>query len=209
MPKVVDHRQRRQLIAAALMRVASRDGLEGISLRHVATEAGVTSGMVQHYFPTKDELMHYALETASERFSGIGGAEGVDFADLSVQEHIIALMTSLLPLDERRREAGLATVVFAAYAATHQGAARELASGSDQLRAHLYRLLRSAAEAGLLQPGVDAELAASVILGATDGLGFQCLTATLDPHLARRAVEHQVKLLFAAGNTHELCDGQE
>ncbi|MGH3910171.1 MAG: TetR/AcrR family transcriptional regulator, partial [Pseudonocardiaceae bacterium] len=62
MPKRVDHRARRTQIADALMRVAATKGLQAVSLRHVAHEAGVSAGMVQHYFRTKDEMMTFALE---------------------------------------------------------------------------------------------------------------------------------------------------
>ena len=48
MPKLVDHHERRTLLAAALLRVAATRGLMDVSLRHVAAEAGVTAGMVQH-----------------------------------------------------------------------------------------------------------------------------------------------------------------
>ena len=57
MPKKVDPEERRRLIADALMRVAAEQGLESVSLRHVATQAGVSAGMVQHYFRTRDEMM--------------------------------------------------------------------------------------------------------------------------------------------------------
>ena len=52
MPKKVDRQERRTRIADALMRVAADQGLEAVSLRHVAAEAGVSAGMVQHYFRT-------------------------------------------------------------------------------------------------------------------------------------------------------------
>ena len=68
MPKKVDHQQRREQIAAALMRVVANDGLEAVSLRHVAAEAGVTAGMVQHYFPSKEAMMDFAMQSASARF---------------------------------------------------------------------------------------------------------------------------------------------
>jgi AcrR family transcriptional regulator len=68
MPKLVDHQERREQIASALMRVAAGQGLEAVSLRHVAAEAGVTSGMVQHYFPSKDSMMAFAMRSASARY---------------------------------------------------------------------------------------------------------------------------------------------
>jgi AcrR family transcriptional regulator len=55
MPKKVDRQERRTLIADALMRVAADQGLAAVSLRTVAAEAGVSAGMVQPYFRTKDE----------------------------------------------------------------------------------------------------------------------------------------------------------
>lgn len=67
MPKKVDHQERRTLIADALMRVAADQGLEAVSLRHVAAEAGVSAGMVQHYFRTKDEMMAFAMAVVRER----------------------------------------------------------------------------------------------------------------------------------------------
>ncbi|MFC7743149.1 TetR/AcrR family transcriptional regulator [Nocardiopsis composta] len=66
MPKRVDHRARRALIADALIRVAAERGLEAVSLRHVAAEAGVSAGMVQHYFRTKDEMMAFAVGAVAE-----------------------------------------------------------------------------------------------------------------------------------------------
>ena len=57
MPRRVDHQLRRKQLADAVMRLAATEGLEEVSLRHVAAEAGVSTGMVQHYFRTKDEMM--------------------------------------------------------------------------------------------------------------------------------------------------------
>lgn len=42
MPKKVDHEVRRRHIAEALHRIIDRDGLDAVSLREVATEAGVS-----------------------------------------------------------------------------------------------------------------------------------------------------------------------
>ncbi|GAA3341574.1 hypothetical protein GCM10020358_33470 [Amorphoplanes nipponensis] len=49
------------------MRVAAEQGLESVSLRHVATRAGVSAGMVQHYFDSRDEMMAFALSVVRER----------------------------------------------------------------------------------------------------------------------------------------------
>ncbi|MFD2025946.1 TetR/AcrR family transcriptional regulator [Promicromonospora aerolata] len=57
MPRVVDHAERRQQIVFALWLVIAQQGIEGVSLRHVAAEAGVSMGRIQHYFGTKEALV--------------------------------------------------------------------------------------------------------------------------------------------------------
>src|SRR2546422_6311494 len=78
MPKQVDHEARRQQLAEAVCRLAASQGLEAVSLRHVAAEAGVSMGQVQHYFSTKDELLLFAFrvvsERAEQRFAAAAGA---------------------------------------------------------------------------------------------------------------------------------------
>lgn len=71
MPKVVDREQRRDEVVAALWRLAYRDGWDAVSLRKVASEAGLSLGSVQHYFAGLDDLLDHAvagvLEILDER----------------------------------------------------------------------------------------------------------------------------------------------
>ena len=62
MPKLVDHDQRRGEMAEALWRIAAREGLEAVSLSRVADEAGVSKGRVQHYFASREALLHFTAE---------------------------------------------------------------------------------------------------------------------------------------------------
>lgn len=62
MPRQVDHQERRQAIAEAVVRLVTAKGTEAASLRAVAAEAGVSMGTVQHYFTTTDEMLLFALE---------------------------------------------------------------------------------------------------------------------------------------------------
>lgn len=58
--------------AARLVEVVTEllveQGFEGISVRKVATRAGVSIGAVQHHFPTKDAMLTAAMDRAAERF---------------------------------------------------------------------------------------------------------------------------------------------
>ena len=54
----------REDIAAALIRVVAEQGLDAVSIRTVAREAGVSIGSVQYHFATKDDLLLGAYERA-------------------------------------------------------------------------------------------------------------------------------------------------
>lgn len=53
------------------MRVVARHGLAALTNRSIAQEAGVTHGLVAHYFGTRDELVReafrYAVQVSTER----------------------------------------------------------------------------------------------------------------------------------------------
>ena len=63
MPRQVDHQQRRTEIAYAVWAVIAEDGLDAVSLRRVAAEAGISLGRVQHYFASKEELLRHTCQT--------------------------------------------------------------------------------------------------------------------------------------------------
>ena len=67
MPKIVDHDARRAELAAAVWRLASRDGLDAVTVRRVAAEAGWSTGALAHYFDDKEELLVFAFETVADR----------------------------------------------------------------------------------------------------------------------------------------------
>lgn len=56
-----------KIVAAALHLVSSR-GLEEVTVRAVAAEAGVSIGAVQHHFRTKDELLAAAMAAVTAQF---------------------------------------------------------------------------------------------------------------------------------------------
>jgi AcrR family transcriptional regulator len=57
-----DHDARRREVAAAVLRVIAVRGFAGLTMRAVAAELGATTGVVTHYFTTKDELRRFALD---------------------------------------------------------------------------------------------------------------------------------------------------
>ncbi|MGH8277414.1 MAG: TetR family transcriptional regulator, partial [Steroidobacteraceae bacterium] len=61
MPKIVDHDQRRDEIALVACRVVATHGFDQATIVRIAREAGYTTGMVAHYFDTKQQIIIAAL----------------------------------------------------------------------------------------------------------------------------------------------------
>lgn len=188
MPRRVDHEERRQQIAAALLRVISRDGLEAVSLRHVASEAGVTAGMVQHYFPSRGSMMEFAMRAASARYEQRVTTQLARLDDEPEPREIIGVLLGvLLPADGIEEDDARVALAFQAYAAAHPEAAALLEEGNELLRQHLAEILRAAS--GSLR---DPLSVATILLAAAEGLGVHVLTSRLPVDQAHDALEQLV-----------------
>jgi len=97
MPKIVDHEQRRDEIALVACRVLAQYGFEQATIVRIAREAGYTTGMIAHYFDTKQDIVVAALRLIlrriEERLTAGAGAARPD---------LLALLTEALPVDETR-----------------------------------------------------------------------------------------------------------
>jgi TetR/AcrR family transcriptional regulator, transcriptional repressor of bet genes len=61
MPKIVDHAQRRDEIAHVACKVVAQYGFEQATVARIARAAGYTTGMVAHYYESKQEIILAAL----------------------------------------------------------------------------------------------------------------------------------------------------
>ncbi|GHJ15972.1 MULTISPECIES: TetR/AcrR family transcriptional regulator [unclassified Micromonospora] len=189
MPKKVDHRQRRTLIADALMRVAAERGLEAVSLRHVAAQAGVSAGMVQHYFRTKDEMMTFALAVVRER-SQVRVTEAMARLgeNPSARQVLRTTIVALLPLDERTRDDGRVALAFLAYSAVRPQAAIGLREGTEQLTGFIASML----------PVSNAADVAAGLLALMEGLGVYLLGGQYTSEQAVVALDAHLDLIFGS-----------
>jgi len=63
-----EERRRQDLIEATLDCIAEK-GLQGATVRAIALRAGVTAGLIRHYFPGKEELLQAAYATIVGRMT--------------------------------------------------------------------------------------------------------------------------------------------
>jgi AcrR family transcriptional regulator len=96
-PKVVDHQQRRDEIALVACRVVARYGFSQATIVRIAREAGYTTGMVAHYFDTKQDIIVAALRLILRRIE-----ERLTRGAGEPQTDLLAVLTEALPVDETR-----------------------------------------------------------------------------------------------------------
>ncbi|MDA0632578.1 TetR/AcrR family transcriptional regulator [Nonomuraea sp. MCN248] len=184
MPKKVDHEQRRTRIAEALWGIAASRGLEAVSMREVATAAGMSIGLVQHYFASKDEMLLYATVLLRDRLSerlrhGLAGMESAAPRDV-----LRALLVTLLPLDAEARTETLVGVAVFIRALNDETLAARYREGQTRL---------AAAVAGCLQGlTTDPGTAADTLLALVDGLASGLLLGHHTPEHAISILDRQI-----------------
>jgi AcrR family transcriptional regulator len=188
MPRQVNREARRQRIADAVCRLAAKDGLDGVSVRHVAAEAGVSIGQVQHYFRSKDEMLLFASNTvrarAEERVRrSVAPAESR--RQLTVRDGLRTLLTAMIPGDEESRFEAPLHVAFTARAVVRPALAEPLRGSLADLADYMTSLLVSAQEQGEIPAELHPEREAMLMLALADGLAVRVL---LDPGMAVAAV---------------------
>jgi hypothetical protein len=62
LPKIVNTESKRYELAEVTRRLIAEEGLEATTLRRIAERANCTTGLVTHYFATKEELLIAAME---------------------------------------------------------------------------------------------------------------------------------------------------
>ena len=175
MPKVVDHEERRAELAAAVWRLASSDGLEAVTVRRVAEEAGWSTGAVVHYFADKEELL-LAFSTVADRVR----TRLAEAAEQTTEplDLVRAWLVEGLPIGRERQAEVRVWFAFLGLALTRPDFARAQRLTYRAWRGRVADLLRDAQEHGDIRADVDPSAAAAALVAVVDGLAIQ---ATFEP----------------------------
>lgn len=102
MPKLGMGPIRREQICRAAAAVIAREGFAGSTMRMVAEEAGVSTGMLNHYFANRQDLLTQALVYVSERAQARFG-EAIDGIPPGI-DRLTAMLDSALADEEQVAE---------------------------------------------------------------------------------------------------------
>lgn len=168
--------QRRQELIAATIECLKRNGHEGLSMRAIATQAGVSLGLINHHFPNKDELVAAAYRHFNSELVG-GLKAAVQKAPPSPRARMRAFFRASFSRPNLDPEALAVWVVFWGmyrHSPLIQGVHRESYQGYVQLLRDM--LTELVADGGPGAPPVELRLAAIGLTALLDGLWLEwCL----------------------------------
>ncbi|MEU1879981.1 TetR family transcriptional regulator C-terminal domain-containing protein [Streptosporangium sp. NPDC020072] len=191
-----DNREtRRHDITEAVLRVMTRSGLHAVTMRAVAAEADVSLRLVQHYFETKQHLMHTTLNRLTEEMTQrlrtrLTGAH-------RPRDVMEAVLAEAVPTDERSRAFHLAYTSYAVLAVTDETlAAHPFLNAPDAMETFVTRQLTQARDDGDLAPGLDPRTEAVTLLATAAGLGVAVLAGQRTPQEATAILHSGLARLF-------------
>ncbi|HEY7633361.1 MAG TPA: TetR/AcrR family transcriptional regulator [Thermoleophilaceae bacterium] len=187
MPKIVDHDARREELVEATWRVIARTGTVGATMREIAREAGVSTGLLAHYFADKEALLSFSLRLSHRRVYERIHAQTRGVVGLPA---LRVIMLEALPLDETRLLEAQIEMNFLSLAVGNE-ALRELQGREfERFWDELHHRVSEAQELGEISTTLDADWITHQLIILVEGISQE---AVLYP--ARVDPEHQVEIL--------------
>ena len=194
--RTASREERRQQLIEATMKCIGRKGLTGTTLSDVAKEAGLSQGIVNLHFESKDNLLTETLRSLANEYRSQFDRT-LDRSGPHPAERLRALMElDLRPsICDRRKLA----VWFAFWGEVKSRPTyRKICDEYDQYYDDVIVDLCEQIIVDGDYPGIDAKAAAEALMSITDGLWLSCLISAqaFDRELAREAVLSYLRSVF-------------
>lgn len=164
MPTIVDHDARRKEIAGAVGRLVARGGIQAVTIRSTAKEAGYSTAVITHYFHNKEDLMNFTYLAARDRTTS--RIERALRAGMSVFE----CLKECLPTNPRQKDDW--TVWFGLWGMANGNPAleKERRQGLTDADNLFIQVLKAAQARGELSDSVDCKTQAQRLLVFVNGI---------------------------------------
>jgi AcrR family transcriptional regulator len=189
MPKLVDHDVRRKQLLDAVWRIIARAGIAGATTREIAREAGVSNGVLAHYFPDKDSLLTAALRSSYTQYYDRARQKTQGLVGLDA---IRVIVSEALPLDPQRLTEAQIGVTFNGMALGNAALTETVRAEFERFWDFLSYRVTEALTLGQLAPDTRPEDVIHELVVLVDGLSVQ---AVLYP--ARVPASRQEQILEA------------
>jgi AcrR family transcriptional regulator len=187
---------RRTQIVEVTWRLIATEGLEAATMRRIAEGARCTTGLVTHYFASKEDLLLASLQRITDR-SGtrmrVRRSRGLD--------RLREVAEAVLPLDEERSLEWRVWLAFWGRAYSNDHLLREQRERYERWRSAVRRAVAEAVESGDLV-GDDVEREVSRFVGLLMGLSIDAINRGVDGEGSGLLdlVEHHIAAMSRVGS---------
>jgi AcrR family transcriptional regulator len=185
MPKIVDHAQKKDEIAAAACDVIAEMGVEKAKLIEIGKQAGCTTGAITHYFADKDEVLiaawDYAYNDLMKQIEKISSRKPYSLIDV---------LSESLPTKKRSRILTKVWMTFTIRSLDNSLLAKKQIETSILWNQRIQQELCKAQQLDVVGRNIDLDFESQVISNVINGI---CLRAIIDPKNWPRS--RQIKFL--------------
>jgi AcrR family transcriptional regulator len=200
MSRVADHDARRRQVAEAVEHLIADGGLDGVTVARTAAAAGISVGLVQHYFPTKDDMLLHTFTAVRHRIEQrvTVDAQRADAAGARIEHILLTCLTEMLPFDDLRRRECRVALAFTGRAIDRPRLAEALQTSNAHVRTLLARAIHNGKECGEVPDTTNEHTEAALLLAHADGLVLHAYNdpATISPSVAQSALAAHLHRIF-------------
>lgn len=192
-------RERREAILEAAARVISKNGVRGLRVEEVASEAGVSTPLLYYHFASRSGMIRAALEHASEhapstalRSSPPEGENGY--------EAVLGALLGEFDDDRAIRDNAVVWGEVSASAVFEPALRDDVRRVSDEWSAAVAEGIRRGIEDGSIASGLEPEPAAEILISLVEGLCTRWLSGAVSSEQARGLMESAIVSLLASSS---------
>jgi len=171
-PKIVDHVHKRKIIAETAWKIIETEGIERASIRRIASEAGMSTGALRHYFSNQDELLLFIMEYFLAR--GRERSENISWSTNPLNA-VRETLLELVPVNQDKQTETGVWLVFAIRSLTSAA----LNAKKDELTEGEYILMEALLEilikAGYINKTINIEIETLRLAVIIEGLSIHAL----------------------------------
>jgi len=169
---------KRTTILTAVWELIAERGIAEVSFRNVAQRGGVSPGLVQHYFGSKEQLVRASAEAMVENAALWHRSE-----DMAPRAALRRVLAHEIPTSVAARRGVAAWYSYVAASFSDAGLAELLANAKRGQQDETARLI------ALLRPAADASELARRLIAISDGLTLRVLAHDLSATDALQSID--------------------
>jgi AcrR family transcriptional regulator len=166
--------EKAQRIVDAMRESVATRGAAGSTFEHVASEAGVSRGLLHYYFGTKERLLVEVVRRDAD--VRIGRLDEPLAKAKTVEDVLDVLVASLMDIIDNEPEFFLLLFELFSAGRRNPDIQAELGQLFVRTRSHVAEILKAKESEGVLQLRYDAEAVTSYLFTFGDGFALQALS---------------------------------